>query len=186
MIHYEAAADKELLLLLKNGDKAAFTELYNRYWEKMVITAFLKLKSRPDAEEVVQDLFVDLWNRRRHLDVQGNLYTYLGGAIKFKIYTHLARRQQEQEKVRLLYPDEQCRNTEEWLDYEALREDLEKAVLKLPERSRLVFRMSREAGFSNKQIAQSLQVSLKAIEKHMTKALSHLQTALKNIPIIFF
>lgn len=178
--------EKELLALLKAGDKQAFSELYNRYWEKMVITAFVKLECRQDAEEVVQELFVDLWNRRANLVIDHHFYTYIAGAIKYKIYSFLAKKQLESERVRHLSAAEGCNNTEEWLSYEALREDLEKAVLDLPEKCRLVFRLSREAGLSNREIANNLDVSVKAIEKHLTRALSHLHTALRSFLWMFF
>lgn len=183
---YHSLDEKELLILLKDGDKKAFAELYDRYWERMVVTAYVKLECRQDAEEIVQELFVELWRRRASLEINNSFYTYLAGAVKYKIYTFLAKKQKESDTVRQLTVAQDCNTTQQWLDYELLREDLEKAVLELPEKCRLVFRLSREKGLSNREIAESLQVSVKAIEKHLTKALSHLHTALKNFTTLFF
>lgn len=183
---YYFLSDSELLDLVKRNDRAAFTEVYNRYWEKMCIVAFVKLQSTFDAEEVVQDLFIDIWERRVNIQVRNSFHTYISGALKYKIYTFITNRKKERDKLLQLNFADACNNTEEWLSYEALRDDLEKAVLELPDKCRLVFRLSREGGFSNQEIAETLQVSKKAIEKHMTKALNHLHLTLKAFPLLFF
>ena len=185
MNNYHTFNDQELVSLLKTGDRQAFTTLFNRYWEKMVIVAYVKLQSAPDAEEVVQELFVDIWNRRASINIQHTFHTYISGALKYKIYTFLAKRQQAQTQARSLVADDTCNNTEEWLNYEALREDLEKAVLQLPEKCRLVFRLSREKGLSNREIADNLSISPKPVEKHLTKALVHLHATFKNFFLFF-
>lgn len=183
---YYSLNDSELLDLVKSNDRAAFTEIYNRYWEKMVMVAFVKLQSDFDAEEVVQDLFIDIWERRAGIQIRNSFHTYISGALKYKIYTFIAKRKRERNKLAQLNFADTCNNTEEWLSYEALRDDLEKAVLELPEKCRLVFRLSREGGFSNREIAETLQVSKKAIEKHLTKALSHLHLTLKTFSLLLF
>lgn len=182
---YPSHSDSELLALLKDGDQAAFTEIYNRYWEKMVTIAYLKLQSTEDAKEVVQDLFVDIWNRREVSEVQYSLHTYISGALRYKIYSCLAKKQKEHHKIRQLPKEDICNNTEEWLSYEALKDDLEKAVLELPEKCRLVFRLSRENGLSNQEIANALDISPKTVENHLTKALGRLHTALKSFLFLF-
>lgn len=185
MNNYSSLNDQALAGLLQTGDRQAFTALYSRYWEKMVIVAYVKLQSTQDAEEVVQDLFVDLWNRRGNLQLRNSFHTYISGALKYKIYTFLAKKHQEQARHSSLAADDVCHNTEEWLSYEALREDLEKAVLELPEKCRLVFRLSRESGLSNNDIANTLSIAPKTVEKHLTKALLHLRTTLKSFFLLF-
>lgn len=182
---YRSYSDSELLVLLKVGDQAAFTEIYNRYWEKMVTIAYVKLQSTEDAKEVVQDLFVDIWNRRAVCEIHYSLHTYISGALRYKIYSCIATRQKEHQKIRQLPAQDICNNTEEWLSYETLKEDLERAVLELPEKCRLVFRLSREGGFSNQEIAAALHISSKTVENHMTKALERLHAALKSFLLLF-
>jgi len=182
---YLSHSDSELLILLKDSDQAAFTEIYNRYWEKMVTIAYVKLQSTEDAREVVQDLFIDIWNRRENYEIQYSLHTYISGALRYKIYSCLAKKQKEHNKILQLQGNDVCNNTEEWLSYETLKNDLEKAVQELPEKCRLVFRLSREGGFSNQEIATALHVSPKTVENHLTKALGRLHTALKSFLLLF-
>ncbi|ANI90061.1 hypothetical protein A9P82_12665 [Arachidicoccus ginsenosidimutans] len=183
---YLSLSDNELVDLLKRDDKVAFTEIYNRYSEKMVTIAYVKLQSGNDAKEVVQELFIDIWNRRRNLNIRHSFYTYINGALKYKIYTFLGQQRKEQTRIQHLSTDKVSHNTEEWLSYETLRNDLEKAILELPEKCRLVFRLSREKGLSHHEIAQHLHISKKTVENHITKALNHLHGALKTIFFLLF
>ena len=71
---YHLYDDENLLGLLKQDDELAYTELYNRYWERMVTFAYVKLQSGADAKEVVQDVFLDIWNRRFNLQMPENFH----------------------------------------------------------------------------------------------------------------
>lgn len=179
MNYYYLYDDENLLSLLKQDDELAYTELYNRYWERMVTFAYLKLQSGADAKEVVQDVFLDMWNRRSNLQTPGNFHAYIAGSVKYKIFTLLAKRKKELSNYQKLQTRLASRSTEEWLSYDQLREDLEKAVLQLPEKCRLVFKLSRESGLSTSEIASRLQISPKTVENHLTKALFRLRKALR-------
>lgn len=179
MSNMQLHTEESLLELMKGGSASAFTELYNRYWERMVSIAFIKLKNTDDAKEVVQEIFIELWNRRENLSIRNSFYTYIATAVKYKIYTKIANRQKSHEKLAGLSTESVSNTTEEWLSFEQLRADLEKAVLDLPEKCRLVFRLSREEGLTGRQIAQKLSLSPKTVETHITKALQHLRAALR-------
>lgn len=179
MNDYHLYDDETLLSLLKQDDELAYTALYNRYWERMVTFAYVKLQSGADAKEVVQDVFLDMWNRRYNLQIPHNFHAYIAGSVKYKIFTLLAKRKKELSNYQELQTSLASTSTEEWLSYDQLREDLEKAVLQLPEKCRLVFKLSRESGLSTPEIARHLQISPKTVENHLTKALFRLRKALK-------
>lgn len=180
---YQLYDDERLLSLIANDDEHAFHVLYDRYWKKLLAHALIKLGSAEEAEEIVQTVFINLWRRRHTLQLRFTLATYLASVLKYEIIEHLARQKKENAQKQLLIsvrPVED-HSTLEWLDYEQLQEDLERTIAALPEKCRLVFRLSREEGLSGKQIASTLNISPKTVEAHMNKALKFLRTSLQQL-----
>jgi len=182
---YTNFTDQELVLRLKieNEAKPVFTELYNRYWKRMLIQALYKLKSEPEAEEIVQDVFMNLWRRRERLEIKNTLHTYIASSVKYEILSRLAKQKTKiefEKKATGLYvvTDDHVTNQ---VDYETTRRNLEQTVKGLPEKCQLVFRLSREDGMTEKQIAEELQISTKTVEAHITKALKTLRTSLHQL-----
>lgn len=81
----EKFSDADLIAQLRLGDENAFTEIYRRYWEVLLNTAYQRLRSKEDAEEVVQEIFVNLYFRRNEIDPKSTLEAYLKTALKFKV-----------------------------------------------------------------------------------------------------
>ncbi len=84
--------DIALLQLLTLGDNAAYTEIYNRYWQNLFAIAANKLRNLADAEEIVQDIFLEIWNRRGTFVFNTKLSSYLSAAVSYKIINVLAKR----------------------------------------------------------------------------------------------
>ena len=97
MAVFSTLTDTELLSLLRDGDSTAFTEIYNRYWKKLFAVAGNKVKHLDEAEEIVQDIFVALWNRRERLQITGTLGAYLAVSVKYKIIKALDKRYHHQQ-----------------------------------------------------------------------------------------
>jgi len=76
--------DEQLLQQIADDDRTAFTILYRRYWEGLFITASKVLRGKEEAADVVQDVFLSLWNRRHELDLQGSLAAYLHTSVRYK------------------------------------------------------------------------------------------------------
>ena len=173
--------EKGLLLLLTDNNEAAFTEIYNRVWYKLYCIAANKLNNLDEAEELVQDIFLALWDRRHNLDIS-SLDAYLSTAVKYKVINVLAKRNlalrfRSQAIVRNSSPDV---STEQWLSFEELKDSISKLVAKLPEKCRLVFQLSRDKGFSQKEIAAQLGIAEKTVESHLSKAIRTLRSELKS------
>lgn len=181
MNSYASYHDGELLSLLKTGDETAFTELYNRYWESLLAVAFSKLHNTSDAKEAVQQVFIQLWTRRENLDIKYKIYTYLSAAVRYQVINIL---QQQYKSVNNIQPSGED-PAHDWLNTFELAEQLEKSIGQLPEKCQLIFRLSKQQGFSQKEISATLDISEKTVEAHLSKAHRLLRVSLKQFFSLF-
>lgn len=179
-----ALSDVELLTLLREGRHAAFEEIYNRYWKKLYTLAANKLEDFSEAEDIVQQLFVSIWERREELEVVSTLSSYLAVAVKYRVYKALARISKT-----MHYGDDQANeaaldvlddSTQQWLEFNEVKQRLSMLVDSLPEKCRLVYQLSREQGLSQKQVAEELDISEKTVKNHMNRAYKTLKTGLRS------
>nr|WP_226904955.1 RNA polymerase sigma-70 factor [Pedobacter schmidteae] len=185
---YTELTDNELTILLKKGDESAFTEIYNRYWDKLFAVAYHRVDSEPEAEEIVQDVFLSLWNRRLQLELTHSIGTYLAVAVKYQVINKLSKRHRKRKHLETIVVTEQAEeSTDLWFDEKELRIQLERVVNSLPEKCRLVFLMSREEGKSTRQIAEDLNIAEKTVEAHMTRALKEIRNSLNiALPVLLY
>lgn len=176
MVAYRTLTDKELTALLKVGDHAAFTEIYQRYWKKLFYIAGKKLNNLDDAEEVVQNIFLSLWNRREIIIITTTLGAYLTVSVKYWIIKVLDKQYHQQKYTQSIASNILDDSTQQWLDFLDLKEILDKYIAELPEKCQLVFKMSRNRNMSQKQIAEELNISEKTVEAHLGKAIKTLRT----------
>ena len=174
MISYIKYTDEELTDLLRTGDELAYQELYNRYWDVLLDTAFKRKSSIELAEEIVQDIFVNLFIRRESLTIKSSFEGYLKNALKYKVFD-VFRSQTTHDK----YINEVLKNVnnrsitpEEALQVKELKEKIDRATQKMPEKCREVFILSRVENLSNKLIAERMGISVSTVEKHISKAMN--------------
>lgn len=179
---YTALSDGELIHLLRQDDERALSELYLRYWDKMLSVACHRLDDPEGAEEVVQDIFFGLWKRRNSLDIKFGVSTYLAVAVKYRIINLMDK------QYRLLKKQQQAVVTEdimpsvdEYIFEKELWDRIEATIKQLPGKCQIVFRMSREEGLNNKEIASRLNISEKTVEGHITTALKDLRSNLSVV-----
>jgi RNA polymerase sigma-70 factor (family 1) len=171
--------DIRLVELLQEGDSSAFEEMYKRYWFKLYCIAFRHLGVKEECEELVQNVFLSVWNRRKNVQIN-KLDVYLTVSIKNQIYDFIKSQisyRKYQEYV-ILQEVVQSSMPFQTLHYSELSEAVEAALARLPEKSAEVFRRSRFHNQSVKKIAEDLNLSDKTVEYHITKSLKFLKESL--------
>lgn len=173
---YSEYTDQELTELLKQGDREAFNQIYHRYVQYLYQYAFNILKDEDECTDAVQDIFVWLWENRRKINVS-ILKGYLISAVKYKL-TRVIQSSKRRSEILSLNPLKEESFIEDSLEIKELKQAIHEFVLGLPERSRMIFEMSRNEYLSNKEIAARLNISEKTVENQMTIVLKKLKLGL--------
>jgi RNA polymerase sigma-70 factor (ECF subfamily) len=179
MNRYRQHSDAALLVSLREDNREAFTEIYDRYWKKLLAIAFLHSRDKIVAEEIVQEVFISLWNRRTELYVD-NLSAYLATAVRLSVFKQYARQKRRTEIIEQTADPLLASWDEEKIFSRFMQQYINGIVEELPEKCRLVFKMSREEGLNIPEIAQRMGIAEKTAEAHLTKALKVLKVNLNR------
>lgn len=172
MLKYSILTDFELAELLKNGEEQAFGEIYSRYWHSIYTKSYKRIGNAVEAEEIVQDIFCNLWRKREKFVLVKGFDNYLAGAVKFEVINRFAS-QARQTKLKHLVSSsfsEIDTSTIDDIDLKEIQIQLQESILELPEKCGLVFRLKFEKDYSQQEIARELQISEKTVEAHLSKA----------------
>lgn len=160
-------------------DKQTFESIYNLYWEKVYAVCYNNIREIEPAREMVQDIFKSLWERKEELELE-KVSNFLIRSAKFKTFEYIRNKVNRQKHIELKVQHSctftNC--TEEQILFTDLKEQLNITVDTLPCQCKKVYKMSREQGLSNKEIASSLLITERAVEYHITKAMRVLQIKL--------
>ncbi len=170
MGHVNLLNDNELTLLLAQGNGLAFTEIYNRYWDRLYFVALRLLKDTNAAEEIVQDVFFTLWKKRADLTIH-SLTQYLAAMTRYAVYRHLAKDKQSKLQEHAIGIQNAGTVAEINIDNKLLLEFILELSAKLPEKCRLVFQYNKLHDRPLAEVAERLNISQKTAEGHLTKAL---------------
>ena len=177
--------DQELLALIRKDDDEAFAELYNRYSPRVRALAFSKVNSIEATQEIVQEIFSGIWERRDSLSIEA-VPNYLAVAVKYRAINYIKsqlafRKYSNLYKAFVKVSEEE---TMETVQFHNLTEAIEESVQKLPEKTQLVFRLNRMEGKSIAEIAIKLKLSEKAIKYHISRSIKELRFHLKEFLIL--
>ncbi len=182
-----ALSDIQLIDRLKLDDETALAVIYKRYWELLYTSAYHVLKDSHACEDIIQELFIKLWNNRHQLQIMFSLRAYLYACIRYEVY-----RQIRKGPVRANLFDEALNHIRspdayDSMEYKELSTKVRSIVDALPEKCREVYKLSREECLSHKEIASQLNISTKTVENHLTRALRYLRTSIGGIlPLLLY
>lgn len=177
-----AYSDEQLLRLLNEDNRQAFSEIYERYWEALYISAEKILQDRAIAQDAVQDVFISLWNRRSSAQI-GALQNYLFQAVRFQVFKAIRSEKTNNNFFKRLAAESDELVNEHPSAIKELATLLEKIIADLPDDQRALFKLNRDQGLTYKQIAAEKNISVKTVEKKISRALKYIRM---NIADAFF
>ena len=180
--------DKVLLHRFLQGDEQACVETYDRYWYKLFLSSYRRTRNKTASEEIVQNLFLKLWEKRGMLAI-GQLENYLFSCIRNATIDFLNRQMVAGKylEYQKAYQSLQGNTTEEMVGLDNLEEEIEKGLQALSGKSEKVFRLHRMDHWPVQKIALHLNLSEKTVHYHLTRSLKFIRTYLQEftLTIIF-
>lgn len=175
------SSEETLIIGLKVGQREAFEEIFKRYWYKLYQSVYARLKVHEEAEEIVQDLLANVWQKRDVLIIH-DLSHYLFSAARKRVLNHIRSntvREKHQDYVRNFNAFWNL-GVDELVEYEELKQTMEKVMNRLPKKTQQVFRLNRLEGYSISEISEYLKLPKRTIGYHLTKSLKEFRIHLKD------
>ncbi len=184
-------SNTELVKLLKKGDMAAFDAIYNKYCHKLHGFVLRYLKQEEDAEGIVQEVFIKIWESRHKIDIYSSFEAFLF-TIAYNTSISLLRKRVSETKSREYLKSFQQANAPEnaidELQFKELNNKVQSLLKKLTPRQREIYLLSREEGLTHKEIAKNLDISINTVKNHLVSTLkflkSHMDSSL-SVNILF-
>ncbi len=172
---------------LKSDEVVFFEQLYRDYFTRTIYFARQYLTDEEEAREIAQETFITLWEKRHEIKADLSIQAFILTIAKNKCLNALRKKIAEQKYSDLMSAREAMASYSalsddsfDSLQMQELEELITQATIELPEKTYLIYRMSRDQQMSYEEIAKATQLSVKSIEYHMTKALAHFRHKLKD------
>ena len=176
--------DQYLLTQMKGDDESAFHLLYDRYWEQVYNAAYKRLKDADYAKDITQDIFLQLWSRRKELQI-AFVPSYLYMSVRNNVFKWMEKEQRFTTIPDLLACLEQRSDR---ADVELLRKEFmakyEAMVNSLPAAQQTIFKLRFHEDLSTKEIAEKLNISRKTVQNQLGKSVGQLRDALDLLYIV--
>ena len=187
-IQQQTSDDRFLVIALKQDDKQAFTRLFHAYYKDLVLFGGTYIPEKSTCEDIVQNIFLKLWNDRKSLVIENSLKSYLLKAVRNYCLDELLHRRIIDEHIayELKSDSIDIDTTENYILYSDLCRQLKNALEQLPPQEREVFEMSRLENIKYQEIANRLNISVRTVEVRISKALKQLRILLKDFYLLLF
>ena len=183
--------DSRLLKELKKGDHVAFKRIFELYSSQLFQFSLSYLKSKEAAEDIVQEVFVKIWNNRENIKTdksfQSYLFTIALNSVR-KYFNKLSRLHELKHEI-LIDFSKQKTDFDDVRDYQSLLDKLDELIHEMPEKRRAVFIKKKIEGKSLKDISEELNITTKTVEYHIAEAMKFLKKEFAKLQIqglIFF
>lgn len=185
MKSYTGFTDAELISYLNQDDQYAFTEIYRRYWDKIYVIARNRLGNSMDAEEIVQNIFLNLWRKRSTFELTTQFPNYFAVAAKFEVMDLMRKQASVFEYVKDFKKkfSELDMQTQQEIEFSDFKEQMQSIITALPDKCQMVIKLKYNEGLSQKEIAAQLNISEKTVEAHLAKGRKILQQSLMDYNI---
>lgn len=164
--------DNTLLNNLRNGDQTAFAEIYNQYRSKIFVYACSLCKSPDIAEEIVQEVFIKIWQKRDQINTELNFGAYIKKITLNHVLNHLKKiaREKSLQQQLFLFIETIRNSTEDNLLEKELLKTYDEAIAQLPPQKKLIYNLSRNEDLTHDEIAKRLNISKNTVKNHMVEA----------------
>jgi RNA polymerase sigma-70 factor, ECF subfamily len=181
--------DSEILLAIRQGNERVYETIFRKHYQALCNYACGILKDMDDAEEVVQSIFLKLWEQREEIEINVSLKSYLYRAVHNTCLNRLKHLKIQDTYRQYVgdYLEDTFDSATDIMDKNELENRISEALEKLPEQCRIIFKMSRFEELKYQEIANKLGLSIKTIENQIGKALRIMRTELSDyLPVIVF
>lgn len=179
-----SGVDQSIIGNIKADDEQAFELLFRKYYLRLCGFANKFISDTAESEEIVQEVFLNIWKKRDQLKLDGDMHPYLFKSVQnlcFNFLEHQKVVDNYYAVIEFIYKNQaEDFNTYESVIYSEFQEKVDKAIDSLPDECRKIFLMSRYDGLKYNKIAEQLGLSVKTIETQMSRALAKLKTELKD------
>jgi len=180
--------EDHIIKQLAQGNPLVFEGVFKTHYKELILHALRFVEDEEEAEEIVQALFLDIWNKRAELQINTSLRSYLYTSVRNTCLNFIKHK-----KVEYKYKEhnahlitEESGTEKDSLVQQELAEKIDQAISKLPPERQKVFKMSRYEGLKYKEIAEQMNISVKTVENQMGKALKFLREELVEfLPLLF-
>lgn len=183
---YLSYSEKELLLRIAESDEKAFRVFFDRYKDRFYAVGLKMTRSDEVAQEMVQDIFLKIWQNRTSLSEIDRPETYFFTVLYRQVYRHYKKLALDSKLLTFLAESPHFQNvTDETVLAHESKRLIDEAIRKLPRQQQIVFRLSRQDGLSREQIAEQLHISPNTVRNHLADAIRFIRSYFNQASLIY-